>query len=192
MLDRLYRFHQLAKFGPSEQLILRSRLLSEIEDKELNALITRRELLIEKLYFSGERLSSLNVEYEELNKLNSKLELFSYPKPDMSKYLIDLDDVFETLAASDLFIDYRHNQETNQIEVFLISQDRVEVKIIDDAASIRRDVYAFKKKISALDPTYFHEGQELYFRLLKPTLKTSMKGFLFHLLAFSLTCRFLH
>ena len=168
VISRLYRFHQLAKFGPSEQLLLRSQLLDDLDNSELNALITARELLVERLYFSNESRSVTHVEFEKLEVLNKKLAAFTYPKPKWDQQLNTIGSITKSIDASELFIDYRHNSVTNKIEVFLISKSKVEVEVINDAALIRQNVKSFKDKILSSDPTYFQEGEELYSRLIKP------------------------
>ena len=172
VLSKLYLFHQFAKFGPSEQLIVRAQLLSQIENEEFNSLVTKRELLIERLYFSPSEDLNIRDEHQELNDLSRQLALFDYPTPKWDENLINLESLKNDLSPQDLFIDVRHNNSSDTLEIFLISNNRVSIRLIDDAAAIKRTIDAFKAKILSVDPTYFEEGQKLYSDLIEPFLES--------------------
>ena len=170
MMQELYVVQQNLKFGPSEQLILRSTLLSGQRRQKLQAIITQRNLIVENLLESSAINGDLTGLEAKLNTLNQELDMLEYPEIPWPEIYPKLGTLKKNFGPESLYIDFRHDKAGNSIGLFSVTNSEASFDIIQNADQIAAISEDFLTKLKSGDETFFEEGQLLYKKILEPYL----------------------
>ncbi len=178
VLKRLYRMHNLLKFGPNEQLVMRSEALSGAQREKYNALLNQKDILIEKVFHSEKNTAMNETDFKKLEMIDNKLEGFSFSTPDWNEVFLTVDQLEIVLQENVQLFDFRHNKVQNEIELFSFVKGRSQRISIKNAEKIRESTELFRNKVINIDPTYYIEAKYLFETLIKPYLNQSSKKIL--------------
>ena len=171
--------HNLLKFGPNEQIVMRSKTLSRSQREKYNALLNQKDILIERVFHSEKNTKIDQPGFKKLEIIDNKLQGFSFSKPNWDKAFLTVSQLETDLKANVQLFDFRHNKVENEIELFSFIKGRTEKIHIKNAEKIRENAKILRNKIIDIDPTYYIEARYLFKTLIKPYLyKTSKKIFI--------------
>ena len=137
VLERLYKMHNLLKFGPNEQIVMRSRTLSRSQSEKYNALLNQKDILIERLFHS-EKYPNRSTRLQKTEIIDNKLQGFSFSKPNWDKAFLTVSQLETDLRASVQLADFRHNKVENEIELFSFINGKTEKIHIKNAKKLEK------------------------------------------------------
>ena len=133
ILELFFRYHQFAKFGPVEQILLRNKLLQSNKKSQIRSLLAQRDILFEQIFFEKNSAEDSADPFTKIDEIHQQISLIEIPVPKWEEELFSLEEIQNRLNANQIYLDYRHNASTNRLEVFRVTKSDISYNEIANA-----------------------------------------------------------